>query len=62
MKRINRKVDEVSEKEKEVIEFREYLDKIKLLDDTVEEDNIINDYLLDNITSRMPENVFFHIH
>ena len=57
--RINEKVDEISEKKKEVIEFRQSLDKIKLLDDTVEEDNLIDDYLLESITSRMPDDVFF---
>ena len=35
------------------------MDKIKLLDNVIEEDNIIDDYLLENITSRMPDDVFF---
>ena len=57
--RINKKVAEISEKKKEVIKFNESLDKIKLLDNTIEENNIIDDYLLESITSRMPEDVFF---
>ena len=57
--RINKKVDEISEKKKEVIEFKDFLNKIKVLDNTVEDDNIIDDYLLESITSRMPDDIFF---
>lgn len=57
--RISGKVKEISKKEKEVNEFKVALEKIKLLDETVKENNIIDEYILENITSRMPENVFF---
>ena len=57
--KINKKVEEISRKEDEVNEFKESLDKIKLLDEVVEENDIIDDYLLESITSRMPEDVFF---
>ena len=57
--RINKKVEEINKKEKEVIEFKETVEKIKLLDNIVKEDSVIDNYLLDNITSRMPEDVFF---
>ena len=40
-------------------ELKEYLEKIKLLDKVVEDNSIIDDYLLENITSRMPQDVFF---
>src|SRR5690554_359625 len=35
--RINKKVEEIKEKEKEVSKFKEHLEKIKLLDEIVEE-------------------------
>ena len=57
--RINKKVNQISEKKKEVIEYNKSLDKIKLLDNTLEENDIIDDYLLESITSRMPDDVFF---
>ena len=44
--KINKKVTEINEKKKEVAKFNESLDKIKLLDNVIEEDNIIDDYLL----------------
>lgn len=57
--RINKKIDEIKEKEKEVEEFNESLAKIKSLDQVIEEENVIDSYFLDNITSRMPEDIFF---
>ena len=56
---INKKIKEINRKDKELGELKEYLEKIKLLDKTVEDNNIIDDYLLGNITSRMPQDVFF---
>lgn len=57
--RINKKVEEIKEKEKEVSKFKEHLEKIKLLDEIVEEDSVIDNHLLDSITSRVPDDIFF---
>ena len=57
--RINKKVEEINRKQEEVLGFKELVDKIKLLDKTVEDNNIIDDLLLENITSRMPKDIFF---
>mgnify|MGYP001006297314 CR=1 FL=1 len=56
---INKKIKEINRKDKELGELKEYLEKIKLLDKVVEDNSIIDDYLLENITSRMPQDVFF---
>ncbi|MCF6465635.1 PilN domain-containing protein [Clostridium sp. Cult2] len=57
--RINKRVEEIELKEKELNQYKESLDRIKLVDESVEDNSIIDDYLLDTITSRMPEDVFF---
>ncbi|WP_025641203.1 PilN domain-containing protein [Schnuerera ultunensis] len=57
--RINKKLDEIKDREIEVVNFKESLDKIKLLDASIEKESKIDNYLLDAITSRMPEDVFF---
>lgn len=57
--KIIKKLDEIKDKEIEIIGFRKSLEKIKSLDDSVEKDSIIDNYLLNAITSRMPEDVFF---
>lgn len=57
--RINKRVEGIENKKKEVAEFKQSLDKIKLIDDLVEEERFIDVYLLESITSSMPEDVFF---
>lgn len=57
--KINERVEYITKKEKEVEKFKESLNKIKSLDDTMENDNIIDDSLLEMIKVRMPEEVFF---
>ena len=52
------KVEEISQKEIEVAEFREAVEKIRYLDETLAKRDIIDEALLDKITSRMPENLF----
>ena len=57
--RINNKMEEIEEKQIEVKEFNESLEMVRILDKGIEEDSVIDSYLLDNITSKMPEDVFF---
>ena len=57
--KIIERVEYITKKEKEVEKFKESLNKIKLLDDTMENDNIIDDSLFEMIKVRMPEEVFF---
>lgn len=52
------KVGEIEEKQIEVDEFREAVEKIRYLDETIAERDIIDEALLDKITSRMPEDLF----
>lgn len=56
--RISKKVEDIKEKEKEVKEYKESLGKLKSLDKMVEDNSIIDDYLLDSITSRMSKDLF----
>lgn len=57
--RINNKMKEIEEKQIEVKEFNESLEMVRILDKGIEEDSVIDSYFLDNITSKMPEDVFF---
>ena len=57
--RINKKVEEIKEKEKESNKYKEHLDKIRSIDKNVKENSVIDDYLLESITSKIPEDVFF---
>lgn len=52
------KVGEIQGKELEVNEFRESVEKIRHLDETIAERDIIDESLLETITSRMPEDLF----
>lgn len=52
------KVGEIQAKELEVNEFRESVEKIRHLDETIAERDIIDESLLETITSRMPEDLF----
>lgn len=56
----NIKINEILEKEKEIGEFREKFEQLKQLDDFINSQDIINEYLLDSITVRVPENVFLN--
>lgn len=57
--RLNKKIDEIRKKEEEVDKFNETVEKIKTFDGTVEKESIVDTYLLENIVSRMPEDIFF---
>ena len=52
-------MQEIEEKQIEVKEFNESLEMVRILDKGIEEDSVIDSYLLDNIISKMPEDVFF---
>lgn len=54
-----KKVEEIKEKEMQVNEFRDLVAKIKQLDNTLEKRDIINESFIDNITSKMPTDLFF---
>lgn len=53
-----RNVEKIREKEIEVNEFRDSVEKIRKLDETIETRDIINQSLLDNITLKMPDDLF----
>jgi len=52
------RVEAIREKEIEVDEFRDSVDKIRQLNKTLEDKDLIKESLLDNITSKMPEDLF----
>lgn len=54
-----KKVEEIKEKEIQVNEYRNSVDKIKQLDKSIEKRDIINEEFIDSITSKMPEDLFF---
>lgn len=51
-------VEKIKEKEIEVKDFRDSVEKIRKLDKIIESTDIISESLLDNITLRMPEDLF----
>ena len=53
-----KKVEEIRIKEVEVNEFKESVDKIKLLDKNIEERDIVDEALLDKINDNIPEELF----
>ena len=57
--RVNKKIEEIKEKEEEVIKFNESLEKIRILDKNIEEASVIDSYLLNNINHKIPNEVFF---
>ncbi|MBU5437512.1 PilN domain-containing protein [Tissierella sp. MSJ-40] len=58
-KKIIKKVEEIKNKNEKVSVFRETVDKIKNFDRTIEDSNIVDNYLLNTITSKIPEDLFF---
>lgn len=52
------KVESIKVKQAEVAEFKESVDKIKQLDSALEARDVIDEKLLDMITSRIPEDLF----
>lgn len=56
--KILKKVDEIKEKEIEVNQFRESVEKLKLLDMAIEERDIVDKVLLDKINDNVPEEIF----
>lgn len=56
---LNKKIDEIKKKEEEVTQFNEAVEKIKMFDKIVEKESVVDTYLLENIVSRMPEDIFF---
>jgi type IV pilus assembly protein PilN len=52
------KVNEVMAKEQEVNTFREEVGKIKIVDEKIKSDEIIDDELLVSISSKLPEGLF----
>lgn len=53
-----KKLGEIQEKEEEVNEFRGSLEKIRYLDQSLDERDIVHEDLLETITTRMPEDLF----
>lgn len=56
--KILKKVEEIKSKEVEVNEYRASVEKIKQLDATIEKRDIIDEDLLNNINSKLGENIF----
>lgn len=56
--KILKKVEEIKSKEVEVNEYRASVEKIKQLDETIEKRDIIDEDLLNNINSKLGENIF----
>lgn len=52
------RVGKIQKKEIQVNEFKDYIDKIRKLDEIIESKDIINESLLDTITLIMPESLF----
>ena len=57
--RLNKKIGEIQEKEEEIIKFNDSLEEIKKLDKIIDESSVINSHLLNNINSKIPNEVFF---
>lgn len=57
--RINQRIENIKEKQAELDEFSDSLEQVQIFDNMVEEENIIDSYLLESIVSKMPEDVFF---
>lgn len=55
---ILKKVENIKEKEKEVNKCRDSMKKIRFLNETMEDKDIINESILETITSKMPEDLF----
>lgn len=58
-KRIISKIDKIEEKETQLDSLKSSLYEIKLLNDYIEKNNIIDNYLLEMITSSTPDDIFF---
>ncbi len=58
-KKIIKRVEEIKNRNEKVNVFKETVDKIKKLDRTIEDSNIVDNYLLNTITSKIPEDLFF---
>lgn len=54
-----KKVEEIKEKETQVKEYRDSVEKIKELDMSIEGRDIINQAFIDSITAKMPKDLFF---
>ncbi|HHV39446.1 MAG TPA: PilN domain-containing protein [Tepidimicrobium sp.] len=55
----NRRVDDIRKMEKQAKKLKAALEEVKFIDRKLEEDNIIDDLLLQAITSKMPKDLFF---
>lgn len=59
-KKSNSKINKILEKEKEINELGEKYEQLKKLNDFIDSQDIINEYLLDSITVRVPETIFLN--
>lgn len=53
-----KKVEEIKSKEEEVNQFRDSVEKIKLLNQTIQDRDVVNEVLLDKINDSIPEEIF----
>jgi len=59
-KKADKKIMEILQKEKEVNELDKQLMRLKTVDDYINSNDIINEYLIDAIATRVPETVFLN--
>ncbi|QQY80594.1 type IV pilus assembly protein PilN [Keratinibaculum paraultunense] len=57
--KINKKVEDIKNKKEEIEKFKQSLEKLKSIDNIIEEEDVITTYLIKDITSKMPKDVFF---
>jgi type IV pilus assembly protein PilN len=55
---IEKRIEELKFQEEEIAGIKEKVEQLKIVDKYIEDRDIINEYLLQNITSRTPEEVF----
>lgn len=55
---VQKRIEELKFQEEEIADIKEKVEQLKTVDEYIEDRDIINEYLLQNITSRTPEEVF----
>lgn len=60
IKKLNSKMTDILEKEKEIETLKEKFEQLEKLDEFINMQDFINEHLLESITARVPENVFLN--
>lgn len=56
---VQSKVEELKQRQTEIVDLKKNLENIKQVDEYITDEDIINEYLLQSITARIPKEVFF---